>query len=86
MSTTMGESDLQFRIVELEAEIESVKSEASHLRTRFQSAVSDAEMANASVQGLERTVRLLRKNQQTGSSIANAEELQDVKRELEAAR
>ena len=51
---------LKARIFELEGEVEQVKSEAAHLRSRFQGAVEDAAKAQASVEGLERTVRLLR--------------------------
>ena len=74
----------QKRIYELEAEVEAAKAETTHLRTRFQSAVEDAAMASASVQSLERTVRLLRKNQ--SQSPNDAAELQDLRAELDATR
>jgi predicted RNase H-like nuclease (RuvC/YqgF family) len=75
---------LQQQVCELEGEVDAARSEASHLRKRFQGAVEDAAMANASVQSLERTVRLLRKNQSQGPSEST--ELRDLRADLEATR
>jgi len=56
------------------------------LRKRFQDAVAESSVATASVSSLERTVRLLRKNQNVGQAGNESIEIQELKAELEAAR